>query len=156
MRAERKGRNFILYEKEQSDRVQEAIERLDRLSAAGLDDGTASTVSVLFDVWTPGTYYARGSRIADETGKLYRVEQDHTAQADWPIGGTPSLYTPLGVTAGDPDAVPEWRQPLGAHDAYRKGDRVRYEGRVYISQIDGNVWAPGDGTLWALEDSTER
>ena len=43
MRAERKGRNFILYEKEQSDRVQEAIERLARLSAAGLDDGTASS-----------------------------------------------------------------------------------------------------------------
>ncbi len=30
MRAERKGRNFILYEKEQSDRVQEAIETLRR------------------------------------------------------------------------------------------------------------------------------
>ena len=38
--------------------------------------------------------------------------------------------------------VPDWVQPTGAHDAYQKGDRVRYNGNVYESLIDGNVWSP--------------
>lgn len=37
---------------------------------------------------------------------------------------------------------PEWTQPLGGHDAYKTGDRVTYQGKVYESTIDGNVWAP--------------
>ena len=36
----------------------------------------------------------------------------------------------------------EWQQPSGAHDAYNTGDRVVYNGSVYESLIDGNVWAP--------------
>lgn len=38
--------------------------------------------------------------------------------------------------------VPDWAQPTGAHDAYQKGDKVRYNGNVYESLIDGNVWSP--------------
>ena len=38
--------------------------------------------------------------------------------------------------------VPDWVQPTGAHDAYQKGDKVRYNGNVYESLIDGNVWSP--------------
>ncbi len=35
------------------------------------------------------------------------------------------------------------RQPAGAHDAYHKGDRVKYHGKIYESTMDGNVWEPG-------------
>ena len=46
----------------------------------------------------------------------------------------------------DPDTgeqtAPEWRQPVGGHDAYRKGDRVTWKGSVWESVIDGNVWTP--------------
>lgn len=44
----------------------------------------------------------------------------------------------------DPPApsYPEWVQPLGGHDAYKTGDRVMYQNKVYESTIDGNVWAP--------------
>nr|DAO39805.1 MAG TPA: hypothetical protein [Caudoviricetes sp.] len=37
---------------------------------------------------------------------------------------------------------PEWKQPTGGHDAYKVGDRVTYNGKVYESTINGNVWAP--------------
>lgn len=40
------------------------------------------------------------------------------------------------------DDIPEWVQPLGGHDAYKTGDRVTYQSKVYESTIDGNVWAP--------------
>lgn len=29
------------------------------------------------------------------------------------------------------------------HDAYTIGDRVTYQGKVYESTMDGNVWVPG-------------
>lgn len=38
--------------------------------------------------------------------------------------------------------VAEWVQPIGAHDAYAKGDRVTFNGKVWESVIDGNVWSP--------------
>ena len=38
--------------------------------------------------------------------------------------------------------IPEWVQPTGAHDAYNVGDRVRYQGKIWESTINGNVWAP--------------
>ena len=46
---------------------------------------------------------------------------------------------------GDPDtpqSYPDFVQPTGAHDAYKKGDIVKYNGTLYKSLIDGNVWAP--------------
>ena len=36
----------------------------------------------------------------------------------------------------------EWVQPTGAHDAYQAGDVVSFEGGVYQSTINGNVWSP--------------
>ena len=38
--------------------------------------------------------------------------------------------------------APEYRQPSGAHDAYKQGDRVTYNGVVYESTINANVWTP--------------
>lgn len=38
--------------------------------------------------------------------------------------------------------APAYRQPSGAHDAYKQGDRVTYKGQAYESTINGNVWAP--------------
>lgn len=48
--------------------------------------------------------------------------------------------------ATDPDTgeqtVPEYRQPTGGHDAYNTGDKVTWNGAVWESVIDGNVWSP--------------
>lgn len=38
--------------------------------------------------------------------------------------------------------VPEFKQPTGAHDSYKKGDRVRFEGKVYESVIENNAYSP--------------
>ena len=40
------------------------------------------------------------------------------------------------------ETYPEWVQPLGAHDAYKIGDRVTFNGKVYESVIAANVWSP--------------
>lgn len=59
-------------------------------------------------------------------------------------GQTGGTSEPGGDEPGtdEPTAPPIWLQPLGAHDAYNTGDRVTFEGKVYESTIDGNVWSP--------------
>ena len=49
-----------------------------------------------------------------------------------------------GETSDGEPVVPDYVQPTGAHDAYKKGDRVTFGGTVYESVIDGNVWTPTD------------
>jgi hypothetical protein len=71
--------------------------------------------------------------------QLYKVVKDHTSQADWKPDVERSLYTPIGL---DDSGYPVWAQPTGAHDAYNKGDIVNYNGTLYESVIDGNIWAP--------------
>lgn len=71
--------------------------------------------------------------------QLYQVLQDHTSSEEWKPDSTPSLYKAIGVTE---EGHPEWVQPLGASDAYNTGDIVSYNGTLYESTIDGNVWSP--------------
>lgn len=39
--------------------------------------------------------------------------------------------------------IPEWVQPTGTTDAYRKCDQVRHVEKIWTSDIDGNAWEPG-------------
>lgn len=81
--------------------------------------------------------------------QLYQVLIDHTSSAEWRPDEAVSLYKKIGVTE---DGYPEWVQPLGSSDAYNKGDVVSYNGTLYESLIDGNVWSPADyPTGWAVK-----
>lgn len=73
--------------------------------------------------------------------QLYQVLQDHTSAEEWTPDTAVSLYKPIGVSES---GYPEWVQPLGASDAYNTGDIVSYNGVLYESTIDGNVWSPVD------------
>lgn len=85
-------------------------------------------------------------------GKLYKVLQPHTAQADWTPENSPSLYTPFRNPASGPQP---WVQPTGAQDAYASGEEVTHDNPndggstwVYRSNIDANTTEPGrDGTF---------
>ena len=69
---------------------------------------------------------------------IFRVLQSHTSQSDWIPSEIPSLYLkilPKGV-------VGEFVQPTGAHDSYSIGDKVMFEGNMYISLINANTWSP--------------
>ena len=39
-------------------------------------------------------------------------------------------------------SIPEFVQPTGAHDAYKKGDKVSFNSKIYESLIDANVYSP--------------
>ena len=40
------------------------------------------------------------------------------------------------------DEYPLYKQPSGAHDAYKVGDKITYNGKKYVCKLDGCVWAP--------------
>lgn len=72
--------------------------------------------------------------------KLYKCLQAHTSQTDW----TPEVTPALWKEAGNPtDEWPQWSQPIGAMDVYMKGDKVSYNDKHWISNVDNNSWAPG-------------
>ena len=117
-----------------------------RTLAADADAMTADELAActpLFDGWDGGGMaYAVGDIVA-YGGALYRCAQAHTSQAGWTPDATRALWTPLGLSMDDPEAVPEWVQPTGAHDAYPQGAHVMHGGVEWVSDMDGNVWEPG-------------
>ena len=117
-----------------------------RTVTADADAMTADELAAcapLFDAWDGGSVaYAVGDIVAYD-GALYRCAQAYTSQAGWTPDATRALWTPMGVSADDPEAVPEWVQPTGAHDAYAKGSHVMHNGVELVSDMDGNVWEPG-------------
>lgn len=104
-----------------------------------IDDVTAGEHIEMFLPWLTGTEYDAGN-IRAYGGKLYRCVQGHTSQDDW----TPDAVPALWVLIADPAVeFPPWSQPIGTHDAYELGDKVTYADNKWISDISGNVWAPG-------------
>ena len=125
---------------EQAYAIREAMD----VAGATLTDELALECVRLYRPWEIGKDYKKDdfftfgvNGVGDP--QLYKVNQDHTSQADWLPDKTPALYTAIGL---DDDGYPVWSQPTGAHDAYNKGDIVNYNGTLYESQIDGNVYAP--------------
>ena len=89
-------------------------------------------------VYKPKEIFSYGENAVGDP-QLYEVLQTHTAMAEWKPDTTASLYKKIGVTAA---GYPTWVQPLGASDAYNTGDTVSFEGLIYESLLDGNVWSP--------------
>lgn len=125
---------------EQAQAIREAMD----FAGATLTDEQALVCVRLYRPFEVGKVYAIGDYLTygqNSVGdpQLYKVVQAHTSQADWPPDATPALYDAVGL---DDAGYPIWSQPTGAHDAYNKGDIVNYNGTLYRSLIDGNVYSP--------------
>lgn len=104
-----------------------------------IDDVTASEHANVFSSWEPDVDYVVGN-LRQYNDALYKCVQSHRSQSAW----APDKAVSLWAKAGDPrEEWPAWSQPIGAHDAYMKGDKVTYEGEHWISTADNNVWKPG-------------
>lgn len=130
------------------DRLQlaEQTRKALQMFAQTLGDDDAMEVAAVFPKYTVGKSYKADELFTYGTNavgdpQLYRVVQAHTSQEDWTPDATASLYTPIGL---NDDGYPVWSQPTGAHDAYNTGDIVDYNGTLYRSLIDGNVYSPDE------------
>lgn len=123
----------------------EQLRKALQIFAATLTDEQAMEIATVYPAWQSGWAYSVGEVISYGTNslgdpQLYKVVQAHTSQDNWrPGAGTESLYDAFGLDDG---GYPIWSQPSGAHDAYNTGDIVNYNGTLYQSTINGNVWSP--------------
>lgn len=111
------------------------------LASLLLTDEQAVAAPFLFDEWDPNgvSYTAEASKVT-YNDLLYKCLQSHVSQASW----NPADAVSLWVRIDDPAIEwPEWRQPTGAHDAYKLGAKVSHNEKHWISNVDNNVWEPG-------------
>ena len=108
-----------------------------------LTDEQALEMPLLFPKWQANIQYEVGYRVL-YLGTLYKVIQAHTSQQGWEPDITPSLFAKNLIVKDDDGEqvdIPEWEQP-GSTNPYMKGDKVKFEGKIYQSLIDNNVWSP--------------
>lgn len=122
----------------------EQIGRALQMFAQTLTADEAMEIATLYPPYVVGKNYAVGEFFTygkNEVGdpQLYKVVQAHTSQANWTPDATASLYEPIGL---DKNGYPIWSKPSGAHDAYNNGDIVDYNGTLYQSVMDGNIYSP--------------
>ena len=104
-----------------------------------IEDSVAMYMPEVFPVWSSASVeYTKGQRVL-YNNVLYKVLTSHTSQESWTPETAPSLF--VKVINSINGEIPEWQQP-SADNAYMKGDKVRFEGKVYESLIDNNVWSP--------------
>mgnify|MGYP001851478440 CR=1 FL=1 len=56
------------------------------------------------------------------------------------------------------EEYPPYKQPTGAHDAYKTGDKITYNDKKYVCKLDGCVWTPDAypaGWEEVVEETTE-
>lgn len=87
------------------------------------------------NVWEPGSVGVSWS----DLGTI-----DDVMMGVIPTPDEPTIEPEPDPEPEEPDipSYPDFVQPTGAHDAYQTGDIVNYNGVLYKSKIDNNVWSP--------------
>lgn len=107
-------------------------------AAISLSDEDALEATNLFPNWQPEVVYEKDTRVRYEN-ILYKCLQAHTSQDAWTPIAAPSLWAKVLIP--DEDVIPGWEQP-DSTNPYMIGDKVMFEGNVYESTIDNNIWSP--------------
>lgn len=71
------------------------------------------------------------SELANIKSRLNNLEQEGQAGEE---GGE--------TEPSETEEYPEYKQPQGAHDAYKMGDKITFEGEHYTCNMNGCVWSP--------------
>lgn len=117
-------------------------EQIKNLADNATDEAALKSID-LYGKWKSGSDYNVNDRVSVEEGDtvlLYKCIQAHTSQDDWKPDVTPSLWAK--VLTSDDGTPLQWEQP-DSTNPYMKGDKVIYDGEVYESIVDNNVWEPG-------------
>lgn len=115
-----------------------ALRAMIEKASVSLNDGDALKAVEFFPNWSEDADYTILDRVK-YNGVLYKCLQTHRSQATWNPADAVSLWT--RVLIPDPEVIPEWEQP-DSTNPYMKGDKVTHIGKVWISDIDYNVYEP--------------
>ena len=123
---------------------------IEQFAATLTDEEALDGGELLFPRWSGDSVaYSVGDRVYYD-GVLYKVVQAHTSLPTWTPDITASLFAKVLIPSDDPEVIPDWEQPESTNP-YMTGDKVRYEGHIYESLIDYNIWSPaGYPAGWRL------
>lgn len=121
------------------DEMLSAVKTMLSSSIEDLSDEEALEIAALYPTWISKVdkEVAVGERLWYNE-KLWKVIQAHTVQESWTPDTAVSLFVEVSV-----EEWPEWKQPSGAQDAYRLGDKVSHNDKHWTSDIDYNTYEPG-------------
>ena len=135
----------VMYKPEKTPEAQAAIVQaavtVAQIQAQSLTDEQAITVKDIYPVWDGNGVSYQKDYYLTHNGKLYKVLQTHTSQADWSPDAAPSLFAEVLPGQGGTE-IGEWVQPDSTNQ-YMTGDQVTHNGATWESMIDNNVWEPG-------------
>ena len=126
---------MIQFTSSQAEKYRELINK----AADTLTDEEAAHAPMIFERWEPDKDYVVGKRLCHQD-KLYKVLIAHTSQTTWTPDVSPSLFAEVLIP--DQTVIPEWVQPSSTNP-YMNGDKVRHNDKVWVSDVDNNVWEPG-------------
>ena len=130
------------------ERANEAIVKTFIL-AKDLSDEQRNQILSQYPEWSEGVRYNAGNKVT-HNGKIYEVIQGHTSQGDWQPDSVPALFKEFTNTkivdknGEETEVIADFKQPTGAHDAYKRGDKVRFNGELYESTLETNAYSPSD------------
>ena len=125
---------------------------------------TKPEASILNTVWMlpkwkeDTDYVADGSGVGGISrvqydGKPYKCTTAHRSQSDWRPDVAHGIWSEiLPGQDGNNDIIQEWVQP-NATNTYQIGDKVLYNGKVWICTEVNNSHAPG---VWGWEEYMEE
>lgn len=109
-----------------------------------LTDEQVLVIPLLLPKWREGVDYKENDRIR-YSNKIYKVLQNHTSQEGLEPDVTPDLFERIVkkvVDDNEQTEILEWEK-RDIKNPYMKGDKVSYQGKIYVSNIDVNLTTPG-------------
>lgn len=103
-------------------------------------DKQATDAPGVYPEWKENVVYEEDERLLYDN-ILYKVIVEHTSQTDWTPDVSPSLFAKVLIP--NENVIPEWEQP-DSTNPYMIGDEVTYNGVVWLSIVNNNVWKPGE------------
>lgn len=96
------------------------------------------------DAWPVGALVSHAGHTWRNTAGVVNV---------WEPGSDGPVPTWTRIDYDEEDAPQPFVKPTGSHDAYSLGARVLFNGKVYRSLIDANIYSPDEyPSGWELED----
>ena len=128
------------------DEVQRLIIR-QQVNSLDITDATASRMADYFPTLVgDGSLIKAGTRI-NWRGTIKKAAVDLWDRAENSPDAAPTLWSDIAYKDGV-RIIPE---TISAADAFAKGELGWWDGHIYKSGMDGNVWVPGTaGAVWEL------
>lgn len=130
---------------------EEASENLIKTFILSKDLSEAQKENILsqYDEWKLGVNYEAGKKVRYK-GKVYKVIIPHDSQPNREPDIANTLFTEYlspqiqnedGTTT---EVINDFKQPTGSHDMYEKGQKVRFDGKIYECRAEKTAYSPKD------------